>query len=599
MKRLPPDAARASRGIFFFSGHGFAMFRDNQLLLPADYLSPPVANWNDAISTSNLENGLAVLHVPLQMFFIDACRNAPTALRKKRIRGTDILPEDNNETSNSAYISPILYATNNGQQAFQHPDPSKGLSLFGRALLDGLAGKPDLRLAATASSLLVNLFPLQEFTEAKVLEQLAAAHEIQPQPVVLGGNSRNAMVTQLPPHVRPGAEKALQIRSGAEAPVPLGAADQLEAIAAKAATGEAQATAGFGASAQFGVPRSVWQRDFAIAHPVFGSEKATNIWSHRAQLFSMLDGVALDDPDALNVGRVWYDRPTLHWKVELSVDHFDPIGHVLQLTDGNGNPWTTVIPTVDAASDTRYEVEFEFGEHLAAQPERPLTRVDASVATSSTGSASVVAQLWRAYRFAGPSQALAAIAAFVQESDAAFTGSPFVAILAGLLALRLGDDGLTDRLIKLVDRNVATGSWRLDDERARGVEADLAALIMGYSVGRGSLSWEFAGLNTAAFVAVGSVPRTTEGILVARMAARRLLRNPELSSDDRLVLQPARDRLDAAAESIGGDGLFTTYAQLTAPEVLRLIAPRRAVEAWRSSSMDMLAEATQESVHEA
>ena len=71
---LPAAAAEASRMLFFFSGHGVQLFRDRQLLLPCDYLRPPLQAANQAISTSNLSIGLESLAPKHQFFFIDACR---------------------------------------------------------------------------------------------------------------------------------------------------------------------------------------------------------------------------------------------------------------------------------------------------------------------------------------------------------------------------------------------------------------------------------------------------------------------------------------------------------------------------------------------
>jgi hypothetical protein len=66
MKRLPKTSALGSRAFFFFSGHGLELYRDKQLLLPADYLRPPVCNVNRALSTYNLYAGLAALLLRLR-----------------------------------------------------------------------------------------------------------------------------------------------------------------------------------------------------------------------------------------------------------------------------------------------------------------------------------------------------------------------------------------------------------------------------------------------------------------------------------------------------------------------------------------------------
>jgi hypothetical protein len=51
MQQLPLAAKKASRVLFFFSGHGLEVHPEHQILLPCDYLAPPSPSCNDAIST--------------------------------------------------------------------------------------------------------------------------------------------------------------------------------------------------------------------------------------------------------------------------------------------------------------------------------------------------------------------------------------------------------------------------------------------------------------------------------------------------------------------------------------------------------------------
>ena len=61
--------------------------------------------------------------------------------------GADVLREDEAaKVSDVIQVATALYATAAGREAFQHPNPDKGISIFGRALLDGLKGTPEIKL---------------------------------------------------------------------------------------------------------------------------------------------------------------------------------------------------------------------------------------------------------------------------------------------------------------------------------------------------------------------------------------------------------------------------------------------------------------------
>ena len=55
---------------------------------------------NEAISTANLKQALASLGVAKQFFFVDACRNGHPELRKRVIKGSEILNEDPSDEVN-------------------------------------------------------------------------------------------------------------------------------------------------------------------------------------------------------------------------------------------------------------------------------------------------------------------------------------------------------------------------------------------------------------------------------------------------------------------------------------------------------------------
>ena len=118
MQQLPLAAKKASRALFFFSGHGLEVHPEHQILLPCDYLAPPSPSCNDAISTQNLKLGLLALEVPYRFYFLDACRNDFTELRGKRVTGAEILDEGKAADSYQGIrVAAVLYATSAALQA--------------------------------------------------------------------------------------------------------------------------------------------------------------------------------------------------------------------------------------------------------------------------------------------------------------------------------------------------------------------------------------------------------------------------------------------------------------------------------------------------
>jgi hypothetical protein len=141
LEELPAQAARDSRAFFFFSGHGIEVTQDNQVLLPADWLRPPQHALNRAISTTNLTTAMRRLGTEQQLFFVDACRSGPDQLRTARIDGACLLNEYGPELNNPRVDAGVMYATGSGSQAWQPAGPDGGPTLFGQALLEGLAGQ--------------------------------------------------------------------------------------------------------------------------------------------------------------------------------------------------------------------------------------------------------------------------------------------------------------------------------------------------------------------------------------------------------------------------------------------------------------------------
>jgi len=136
MNALPSRTLERSKAIFFFSGHGSQITKRSQLLLPSDYLDG-TPDYDLALSTKNLSDGLGPLGLRGEYFFIDACRSRlpwPGSVKGAQILDADVEVR----AFNNDYERVLLYATKAGRETWQPNDPSDDISIFGRALLEGL-----------------------------------------------------------------------------------------------------------------------------------------------------------------------------------------------------------------------------------------------------------------------------------------------------------------------------------------------------------------------------------------------------------------------------------------------------------------------------
>ena len=165
MEGLPKVVAEQSRSFFFFSGHGLEIYCDHQVLLPSDYLEPNYGTPNAAISTLNLAQGLKTLKVRNHFFLLDACRNDDDGLRQtQNLTGEQILNvvPPYMHTRPPCY-TPIFYASASGGQAWEPTHPTKGLSVFGQAILDGLKAEGGLVPDCSGTACVVPVHRLDGF----------------------------------------------------------------------------------------------------------------------------------------------------------------------------------------------------------------------------------------------------------------------------------------------------------------------------------------------------------------------------------------------------------------------------------------------------
>lgn len=205
MKAVPAAAAAESRALFFFTGHGLQVMQDSQVLLPSDYLDPAEGEVrNQAISTANLRRGLASLAISDQLFFLDACRNDNTALRKAVLEGTPILDEADAAGVLPELNAAVLRATAAGAQAWSPPAPGaeavRQATLFGTALLEGLAPDPGVQLECADDGCRLLPTDLQRFVRERVRGLHRHFDSVAPQVVRLDGDfSDEPFVTYVDP----------------------------------------------------------------------------------------------------------------------------------------------------------------------------------------------------------------------------------------------------------------------------------------------------------------------------------------------------------------------------------------------------------------
>lgn len=534
MQTLPQAVAEKSRAFFFFSGHGLEVHQNRQILLPADYLKPPASNVNNALSTENLVNGLASLRVPRQFFFLDACRNDNQELRNKRVEGRRVLNEEVAALVNPDIIAPILYATASGQQAFQQPDPTQGLSLFGTALLDGLSGKPDIELKPLNGGWSVNVYPLQGYVKSRIVKLLEEAQERVRQPVKLGGVTDNEAITLAPP-----PKKVVLMGS----PIPLTGSQRADRVGKKLA-------APFSVSHAIPMPSQDggWAKDYGVTHEAFGAETATQLWWN-LQLTALSTGAKKSSGD-IKLLHVAHAPDTRRFRVELSPIDQDPLGHWLELDDGTCL-FGTVLPS-DWSGSLRYLIEFDFEfDDDSPSGKRQISRMEATLAPSQPGPAGIAAGLWDTYNASDAETAAQVLQdpKLAERLLAEKVESPLAAAIATLVLLRAG------RLDLLHDwvRNVANWFPSLPDGATLWAEQ-----LLRQSKNQPDAINE-AARYTSRLLERG-LPLLAETVGYAARHIDMLLResdgiDPELLAPLRLL----QERMERALVYFRTDGLFPVY----------------------------------------
>jgi hypothetical protein len=502
-RRLTAAVARASRLVFFFSGHGMEMRQDEQLLLPGDYLRPPQEVVNRAINTGDLRQAMATSPVPVQLYFLDACRNDHPRLRQSGVtlRGTEVLNPVANAYANAELDAAVLYAATAGTQAFGPTAVADGLTLYGRALLEGLTEPPDPFVECDQVVCTVRMHHLQEYMNSRVAELLREFGASTRQRILLGGQSMARLVVA---EAR-GAEGA-----GGGTRVPSVRESERHGTVTQAV---ADVTTG----------SLVGEVD---GSDLFGDPDMSAVWAQR-RLYRADDEAVTPDHALVRVdqrgGRV-YD-------LTVRIDG-DPIGYVAEI----GEPrlrFRCLLPWVGPGA--RYLLR------LTRDESGQLIDVACDLDSSSEGLLGRVADAWRANQERSRLEAARMLPDAVLEVVAAGAAdSPLPAVVGGLLRLGLQEhlpSGWTDDLL------LHYPDW--GDPAVLGAETQLRV---------GVTTEEAAGLLQTLHAT--GFPITGEAIGLLHGQLRFLLAQPGLDEDARSRGEVLRKRVEPVFAHLQPGGLF-------------------------------------------
>jgi hypothetical protein len=400
--RLEPDVARASRLLFFFSGHGMEVDPKQQVLLPCDYLRPPAGLVNRALSVTNLLAGLSVLPARTHLFFLDACRNDHVRLRLNgaSLHGMEVLNTYAATYANPDLEAAVLYATATGTQAFQPTDAANGPSLFGRALLEGLDEPPADVRKCEGPTCAVGMRALSGYIKRRVTQLLAEHGATVKQPVRLGGEFEDVVVTEV-------------AAGGPEAAPPPPVAHTRRSAFDVATDASALGTAGFGANTDVGDP--------------FADEAMASIWAGR-RVISVGHDDTVGDAVPHTLLRVERHR-TAAYRLLLRMDGGPAPAYRVEL----GDSWSRFTCTLPwTGFGTRYVLE------VGRDDQGRLAEFEVDLDEANGGLLGRAAQAWRIYRdvdAAGAARRLDDSA--IEAVAAGESESPLPAVIAALLQLGL------------------------------------------------------------------------------------------------------------------------------------------------------------------
>jgi hypothetical protein len=549
MEQLGQSDALGSRSFFFFSGHGLEVLEDKQILLPSDYLRPPLRNVNRALSTYNLSRGVKGLKVPHHFFFLDACRNDHNNLGgNEALDGQRVLNEYRASLNNPDCEVPLFYATASGTQAWQPTNPTQGASIFGEALLDGLRAGAGLQPDCRNRPCVVDFPVLTPWMNTRVNDILKNRFNATvPQKVRLRGDHTSRPITEIPsctpaPSLPPGVPPS----SAPAAGIPSRMAMLSQAF-------------------DIHVPVSGQPpADENEGHDIFGSENMTEAWLNTLTVTNLGSGEPITRRPAYLLHKVDRTNDTRSFRIEISLPAQGP--HWLQLSDGVQS-FGCVLPG-DKHLKPHYLIEIDFEFRIGERP-RHFARLDVSLAVESESLLHHAAVLWEKY---DSETAISACNSSDMRKLEMVLGekldSPLGAMVAGIVLLRARQwERLHDWLRNLgswiewlPDGPVLWTEQSLQMSRSRAATPEMIESF---------LQLERRGL-----------PFTVDGFGYALRQADIFLDSRELAERTRTRVSRLRDQLRHAGSFFRNGGFFSVFAgpkDKISPRLVRPELNRRAV----------------------
>ncbi|MEP7301643.1 MAG: caspase family protein [Caldimonas sp.] len=307
------DEARASRSLFFFSGHG-VQSNWNALLLPSDYLDPELGqppHYENCISTVELRKWMEENPVGEHLALIDACRNEYSPLASKGATAHSVFPT-NPPGGMAPRTAATLAAASPNTIAYQLQD--RPLTLFGEAVLEAVRGVADPTRTELPFRELVDYVKPRVNVLLKEAARTTLEQSVRPR---VDGDD-NLVVTEIDRaaarEAAPAGMRSGPARGGSASPVSLPARPQ--GVGAALAVGERAAATLIFVNAPI---KLADLRAGGEAHRRFGHEYASEIWmAGGVALYSMRDGTRL--ANGATVLAVSRDGPSSIVHVDLALD---------------------------------------------------------------------------------------------------------------------------------------------------------------------------------------------------------------------------------------------------------------------------------------
>lgn len=543
-------AARQSRTLFFFSGHG-VQSNWRALLLPSDYLDPDpgAPQLQNCISTRELQDWMEQSPVAEHLALIDACRNEFSPLASRGATANTCFPllQAGTQVPRTAAS---LAATSPGTQAYQVPGQPH--TLFGQAVLNAVrgAGGGDARLefrelvtavrddvnallrAASQGQLEQAVRPRVEGDDALVVTELLAG-PVPPPPVPVPGG--------LP-------------RVGAARPRPDALAEAMRASAERFDPALAVHDA---------IAFELLVQDFGEIHRRMGHEYASHLWREGVHAFGLDDGQPLGG--GLVLQAVERDDPSSQVQVDLELPA--RAGGVLLVFEGaqyvQRERLAVALPT-DANGPVPIRLSLQFGPALPGEPPR-LLKLQARLGPSAHNPHyQYVWQLLREAELGSPRKAAERIDPERLRAAAQDTPNGQVALTAGLLLQ--ASTGHVDAL-QAFPRSLLQRVPELPDAAVLWAASLRHALAAGKKKPFGESAPQAACVAALASLQQRGLPYFADSLELAERLLRQALRGPLKNGQD-APLRAVQQAIAQLYEVAQPDGQFPVLAGLPRPAAL-------------------------------